>query len=104
MHTGNLLGVFGLGVGFDDAVDFAAEGLTVREVELITADEELVGDSFQSILHDQPVFLRSEDDAEWLIVSFCANFVFEVVEVEVHLADILMLYAVFLEVDETVCL
>ena len=46
-----LLRVLGLSVGFDDAVDFATKGLTVWEEELIAADEELVGNAFQGILH-----------------------------------------------------
>ena len=99
-----MLEVFGFGVGFDDAVNFAAEGFTVREVELISADEELVSDAFQGILNGQLVFLRTEDDAERLVVSFGADSMFEVVEIEVHLADILVLHTVFLEVDEAVCL
>lgn len=67
----------------DDAIDFAGQGFAVRQVGLVAADEKFVGDAFQCVLNGQAVFLCSEHDAKGLVVAFRADFVLEIIEVEV---------------------
>ena len=74
-------GTLFFGVGFDDAVDLAAEGVPVRQIELVSAYEELVIDAFQGVLDREPVFLCAQDDTEWFIVAIGTDLVLEVVEI-----------------------
>ena len=91
-------------MGFDDAVNFAAQGVPVGQVELVSAYEKLVVDAFECVLHSEAVFLCAQNDAEGVVVSLGTDLVLEVVEIEVHLADILMLNALFFEVHKAICL
>lgn len=72
----------------------------VWQIELIPADENLIGDVLQGILHNQPVLIGSEYDADGLGVALSIHFLAVIIQIEVHLSDIFMLNLAALEVDE----
>jgi len=78
----------------------AAQFLAVGEVELVFLYEELAVHLVRGVFDEQFVFVPGEDNADGRVVA-CAIFLGgEVAEVEVHLADVVVLDVVHLEVDE----
>ena len=67
-----------------------AELLLVGEVELVLAYKQLVGDALQRIFHEDLVFVCPKHDAYRVGVARGADLVLKVVEVKVHLPNILV--------------
>lgn len=79
---------------------FAPEFLAVGEVELVFLDEELAVHLVGGVFDEEFVFLPGENDADGRVVAFGVLFLGEVAEIHVHLADVVVLDVVHLEVDE----
>ena len=83
-----------------DRVHPSLKILTFRQVMLITRCKKIVGDAFQCVLHDYLIFFRSEHDANVWIVVRLADLMLEVIQIEVHLSDVFMLYFTPFEINQ----
>ena len=82
------------------ASEFRFKLFSIRQVELITAHKNLVGNVLERVLHDQLVLIGTEYDADRFCVTLSVHFLPIVVQIEVHLADVLVLDFTALEVDQ----
>ena len=89
-------------VCFNDAVNFTAEGIPVRQVQLVPAYEELVIDTFERVLYGETVLFGAQNDSKGLVIALGTYLMLEIVEIEVHLANVFVLYTVFFKVDQAV--
>ena len=80
--------------------EFAAEFFAVGEVELVFLDEELAIHLVGGVFDKQLVFVPGEDDADGRVVAFAIFLGGEVAEVEIHLADVMVLDFLELQIDE----
>ena len=67
---------------------------------MVFGDEELAVHAVGGVLDQQFVLVAAEDDADGRVVAFDVFLVGEVAEIEVHLADVVVLDFSQLEVDE----
>lgn len=63
----------------------------VRQIELIPADKDLIGNALQGVLHDQLVPISAEHDPDGFSITIGIHFLSVIVQVEIHLPDVLML-------------
>ena len=82
------------------ASEFCFELFSIRQVELITAHKDLVGNILERVLHDQLVLIGTEYDADRFRVALCIHFLPIIVQIEIHLADVLVLDFTALKVDQ----
>ena len=82
------------------APEFCFKLFSSRQVELITAHKDLVGNVLERVLHDQLVLIGTEYDADRFRVALRVHFLPIVVQVEVHLANVLVLDFTTLEIDQ----
>ena len=82
------------------ASEFRFKLFSIRQVELITAHKDLVGNVLERVLHDQLVLIGTEYNADRFCVALGIHFLPIVVQIEVHLADILVLDFTALEIDQ----
>ena len=82
------------------ASEFRFKLFSIRQVELITAHKNLVGNVLERVLHDQLVLIGTEHDADRFRVALGVHFLPIVVQVEIHLADVLVLDFTTLEINQ----
>ena len=79
---------------------FVPQLIFVGQIQLVFAHEEAVGYPLRRELHDQIVLVGPQDDAHGLGIATATDFRFEVVQIHVHLPDVLVPDHAALEVDE----
>ena len=85
---------------FHHRLQLSLQFLRVGEVQLVLGDEKLVGDAAEGVFHQYFVFVGAEDDADGVGVAFHVLLSAEVVEVHVHLADVLVLHFAGFQVEQ----
>ena len=65
--------------------------LPIWQIQLISAYEDLVGDILQCIMHNQFILVSTKNDADRLSIPLRIHLLTVVIQIEVHLSDILML-------------
>ena len=71
----------------------------VRQIKQIFRQQYLIGNAGGGVFDKEMIFVSAEDDADRLVVTFDIFFLGEIIQVQVHLPNILMIDFAALEVD-----
>ena len=91
---------FEVGCSLESEFEFAAEFFAVGKIELVFLDEELAIHLIGRVFDKQLVFVAGEDDADGWVVAFGVFLGGEVAEVEIHLADVVVLDFLEFQIDK----
>lgn len=91
---------FEVGCSLESEFEFAAEFFAIGKIELVFLDEELAIHFIGGVFDKQFVFVAGEDDTDGRVVAFAVFLGGEVAEVEIHLADVVVLDFLELQIDE----
>ena len=78
----------------------AAEFFPVGQVKLVFLNKELAVHLVGGVFDEEFVFSTAEDDADGRVVAFRILLGGEVAEVEIHLADVVVLHVVHFQINE----
>jgi len=79
---------------------FFFQQLFVRQIELVLGDKKLVGDRAGGVFHQDLILIRSQDNADGGLIIGYIFFAFKIIEIKVHLADVLVVDFAGFQIDE----
>lgn len=87
-------------IPFQNADNLAFQLFPVRQVQLIAADEQLIGNILRRVFHHQLVFVCSQNNTDWFCIPLSIHFLPVIIQVQIHLPDIFMLNFTTFQIDQ----